>query len=109
MNTDTTHVFKMLTPETLAAMYIEVGRSEGGNAFRRQLLFEIESRARERDADQYARFMAIVSGEVTFSVLDEMFRRLIDAHYGTDLHHIGDGDGLTGEEAEDIRRYIRKE
>lgn len=60
---NTAQVFQFLSPETLGAMYGEISKAEGESALRRQLLFEIEAHARERDADQYARFMAIVSGE----------------------------------------------
>ena len=33
---------------------------------------------------------------------------LFDAHYGTEYHHCGDGDGLTPEEAALIVRLVRE-
>ena len=33
-------------------------------------------------------------------------RELIDAHYGTAFHHIGDGDGIPKKTADRIRKWI---
>lgn len=32
---------------------------------------------------------------------------LVDNHYGTSLHHIGDGDGFSTHEADELRRWIK--
>ncbi|MDD5358265.1 MAG: hypothetical protein PHX80_03910 [Candidatus Nanoarchaeia archaeon] len=34
----------------------------------------------------------------------KQFFNLIDAHYGMSLHHIGDGDGISKEDADEIRK-----
>ena len=34
-----------------------------------------------------------------------MLKNLIDAHYGSSFHHIGDGDGIPEAEADEIRKW----
>ena len=36
------------------------------------------------------------------------FLEVIDAHYGASYHHIGDGDGITLENADKIRALIAR-
>lgn len=36
------------------------------------------------------------------------FDVLLDAHYGTAYHHIGDGDGIAEDVADEIRAYIKR-
>lgn len=40
------------------------------------------------------------------SKLHDVILGLIDAHYGTSLHHVGDGDGLTEVEADNIKTIM---
>ena len=46
-------------------------------------------------------------GEIADEVaqLEEMLNELIYCHYGVATHHIGDGDGIPDEMAENIRAY----
>lgn len=37
--------------------------------------------------------------------LEHMLEALLDAHYGASLHHIGDGDGISVGEAEQLREW----
>ena len=37
--------------------------------------------------------------------LEAMFDEVLDAHYGTAIHHIGDGDGIADARAHQIRAY----
>jgi hypothetical protein len=45
--------------------------------------------------------------EAALAERDRMLAALIDAHYGMSFHHIGDGDGLTADEAAEIRTYAK--
>lgn len=35
--------------------------------------------------------------------LGSLLLGIVDAHYGASLHHLGDGDGLTKKEVDDIK------
>lgn len=41
-------------------------------------------------------------------LVESMLENLIDAHYGTSLHHIGDGDGLSDDDAAEIREWMEQ-
>jgi len=43
--------------------------------------------------------------DYTQSALLNMLITLIDAHYGTSIHHIGDSDGIPEKEAAEIREF----
>jgi len=47
------------------------------------------------------------TAQAALAELDRMLAALIDAHYGMSFHHIGDGDGLTADEAAEIRTYAK--
>lgn len=41
----------------------------------------------------------------TYEELEEMLDSVLDAHYGSETNHIGDGDGLSDDEANKLRSW----
>jgi len=48
---------------------------------------------------------ALCESEYEIEALKEMLNELIDANYGIQVHHIGDGDGLSEEMADKVKVY----
>lgn len=41
--------------------------------------------------------------------LRKLLFAVLDAHYGTDLHHVGDGDGIPEWQADELREFYDEE